>query len=87
MPIYISLTIFTIHVSRISENMMRRLLYEQADDNNALMFDSLLFFSGYFYDPSRTFLPLLFRILNDFLSTHVPRAWRFNGCSRTHLNL
>lgn len=35
---------------------------------------------------TRIFL-LLFRILNDFLSTHVPRAWRFNGCSRTHLNL
>lgn len=50
------------------------------------MFDSVLFFSGC-YNPSRTFLPPLFRILNDFLSTHVPRAWRFNGCSRAHLNL
>lgn len=38
-------------------------------------------------DPSETFLQSLFRILNDFLSTHVPRAWRFNGCSRAHLNL
>lgn len=44
-------------------------------------------FAVCFYDPSRTFLPPLFRILNDFLSTHVPRAWRFNGCSRAHLNL
>lgn len=40
-----------------------------------------------YYDPCKTFLPPLFRILNDFLSTHVPRAWRFNGCSRAHLNL
>lgn len=47
----------------------------------------VLLFTGCLYDPSSTFLPVLFRIFNDFLSTHVPRAWRLDGCSKAHLNL